>query len=82
MVPKMKAKVAESTRNLGVYQWTASSEGKAVKKSGSWRRRGLGYNCTGGPRIEDERGVKGVKVLAVVQDPWQRDFRKLGSCKS
>ena len=24
------------------------------------------YNCTGGPRIEDERGMKGVKVLAVV----------------
>jgi hypothetical protein len=33
MVPKMKAKVAESTRNLGDYQWTASSEGTEADKT-------------------------------------------------
>ena len=30
-----------------------------------WDREEV-YSCAGGPRIEDERGIKGVKVLAVV----------------
>jgi len=40
------------------------------------------YNSTSGPRRNDERGVKGVKVLVVVGTTMSKRFGTLESRKS